>query len=82
MLVGVVVAVLWLAHAQSADAKRVLMLPFPFTSHARQMVAVGEGLVDNGHEVYITLSESFPQRHLFENGKVCLLFYGLATSKD
>ena len=55
---------------QSTRAMRILLLPFPYTSHARQFSVIGDDLVNNGHEVYMVLTSSFPDLHRFKGGKV------------
>ena len=62
------------------SGKRVLLLPFPFTSHINQLVAIGNGLVDEGHEVYLSLTESYPDRKRYENGKVTMFSYAMFTN--
>ena len=55
---------------QLTHGKRILLLPFPFISHARQLAIIGDDLASNGHEVYMALSLSFPDLHRFQGGKV------------
>ena len=55
---------------QLIHGERILLLPFPFTSHARQLAIIGDDLARNGHEVYMALSMSFPDLHRFQGGKV------------
>ena len=55
---------------QLTHGERILFLPFSFTSHVRQFTIIGDDLVDNGHEVYMVLTSSFPDLHRFQGGKV------------
>ena len=66
----VLVAMLWACSAGWADGKKVLLLPVCVISHARQMMMVGEALVDRGHDVYAVFSPKTNGLHLFQGGKV------------
>ena len=42
------------------NGSRFLLTPFPKGSHVAQFAAIGEGLADNGHDVYILLPPVYP----------------------
>ena len=47
------------------EAAKILLAPFPYTSHVNQHVFIGEALIDNGHEVKIMLSASYSHKSKF-----------------
>ena len=55
---AVMVLIVMMPHL--VNGSRVLLTPFPWGSHVAELAAIGEGLADNGHDVYILLPPVFP----------------------
>ena len=59
----------------TSESARVLLLPPNAPSHARQQMIIGEGLIEKGHEVYMVLSDSFPQLDMYSQGKATIIVH-------
>ena len=49
---------------------RILLTPFAWGSHLYELISIGEGLVDAGHEVYIVLPAIAPDIEKIKTGKL------------
>ena len=57
------------------NGSRFLLTPFPWGSHVAELAAIGEGLADNGHEVYILLPPVFPAMKEMRKTKLRVIEY-------
>ena len=63
-------------------ASRILILPYPVTSHALYLSSIGDELVRRGHEGYIMLSPDMPSPPKIENSLSKKLYYKVKYSED
>ena len=56
-------------------ATKILMLPFMYKSHYTQLVNIGNGLLDRGHDVYTLLSPSYPDYAKIKAGRLKVIEY-------
>lgn len=63
--------------AHYGNCNKILLAPFPYSSHVSELTHIGDELVYNGHEVYIMLPASYPQITKFSTAKqsITLLEY-------
>ena len=71
-----------LTHNYYIEAAKILLAPFPYSSHVAQHIVIGTELIANGHQVKIMLSASYPGKMTFkkENSNIQVLEY--ATKND
>ncbi len=62
--------VLWIS-LRAAD--KILMTPFPFTSHVSQFYHIAEKLIETGHEVQMVVSPTLPTFAKLKNGAVSII---------
>ena len=69
--------VIWLCILQHhlVDGARILLTPFPWGSHVAKMMAIGNQLTANGHDVYILLPPVYPDIQSIKQSKVTVVEY-------
>ena len=57
------------------EAKRVVILPMPFTSHTKYQINVGHALVRMGHEVWLTMPDLVLEMGVLDTTNLTVLEY-------
>ena len=74
---------MFIFEAWSSDKKRILLLPHPYKSHVLYFSALGEALVDQGYEVFMTSNGDIdPNLGGLGKSGIKLLKYGKDKSHD
>lgn len=66
-----------ICHHEPGYAARILTMPFIYKSHVTQLVTIGDTLLDNGHDVYMLMSPSFPDYEKLATGRIKLIDYNI-----
>ena len=54
---------------------RILLAPFPWKSHVVEMLTIGGGLSEKGHDVYIILPHVYPDIHAISQTNITVINY-------
>ena len=65
----------YLALSPAVIAFRILLLPTQQVSHVIEQVAIGEVLVERGHQVYVLLDSTYPKVSPVEQAGITPIFY-------
>ncbi|XP_070180666.1 UDP-glucuronosyltransferase 2B10-like, partial [Littorina saxatilis] len=68
--------------APSSSAKRVLLMPFPITSHASVQVDIGRSLVERGHEVWLVFPDSVTRKGVLNTTGMSVIEYHTAFNVE